>query len=116
MIPTKTRNPTIVFTPPANWNAEKDGPCGNLEVRVDTYGQSELAQLTSTWAPTENDLYLLSRGGVVEVHLLTSAQPAMAVSVVSPVEPIESEPMAAPAPVDEFPPAITIDEASHGHE
>jgi len=87
MRPTVTRGATHNYQKPDNWNAEKDGECGDLQVRAETYGESKIIQLVSTWKPNSAELKLLKQGGVVEVMLLTPIQPPMAVSVVEPIEP-----------------------------
>ena len=87
MRPTVTRNATHNFQPPANWVEERDGPCGDLQVRAETFGDQEIIELFSTWKPDENELSLLNQGCVIEIGICSSNQPVMQVGVVLPVEP-----------------------------
>lgn len=86
MHPVATRDKTITFKPPTNWDQEADGPCGDLEVRVDTYGDSKIVQHVSTWKPSHAELAMLNRGGVVEIALLVPKQPVIAAYVVEPAD------------------------------
>lgn len=88
MNPTTTRDATHNFHAPENWDPTKDGECGVLQVRAETYGKRELVQLVSTWKPTADELARLNAGGVIECMLLTTSQPPMALAVVDPVRPV----------------------------
>jgi hypothetical protein len=107
MRPTITRDATHNFQAPENWDAEKDGECGDLLVRAELYGESKIIQLVSAWKPSASELALLNAGGVVEVMLCVPNQPVMAVAVVEAAEP-------AAVIVDNREP-ITINEGAHGH-
>lgn len=85
MIPTNTREATHNFHAPKNWDAEKDGPCGVLEVRAEVNGGSQFIELVSTWKPTAEELAHLNRGGVVEIGLAQIEQCPMRAYVVDPV-------------------------------
>lgn len=117
MKPTNTRAATHLFAKPANWNSEKDGECGDLIVRAETYGKSEIVQLVSTWKPSEAELVMLQNGGVIEVSLCTPSQPAMAVAVVEPFI-LDREPVSSSlTDTDQvtLDKVVTINEEAHGH-
>jgi hypothetical protein len=99
---TKTRGETHTFTPPANWDEAKDGPCGNLSIRCESYGERDLVTLVSTWKPSAEDIAHFNRGGVLELSLITTNLPPAGMRVVDPV-------VADAAP-------ITINEEAHGNE
>jgi hypothetical protein len=87
MRPTVTRNATHLFSKPENWDDEADGPCGDLQVRAETFGGREIVELISTWKPSADELAHLNAGGVVEIGLCVITQPPMRASIVDPVEP-----------------------------
>lgn len=105
MKPTDTRDASITFTAPKDWNEDKDGKCGDLPVRVELYGESRIVQLVSTWEFSSGEREHIARGGVIEVMLCTPNQPAMAMAVVDPVgyEPATER-------------AITLNESAHGND
>ncbi len=82
MKPTNTRDATHLFAKPANWDDEADGPCGDLQVRAETFGERSIVELISTWKPTEHELAHLNRGGVVEIGICATTQPPMRAYVV----------------------------------
>jgi len=82
MQPTFIVSATHKFTPPENWDQEKDGKCGSLFVRCDLIGPNKIIELCSCWKPTPEELALLNAGGAVEVGLCIPNQPAMRVGVV----------------------------------
>lgn len=84
MQPTKTRDKTITFKKPENWDDKRDGSCGDLEVRVGEHGENRLITLTSTWKPTAFELGMLAAGGMIEVMIISASQPPMSVAVVAP--------------------------------
>lgn len=105
MRPTQTRDKTITFTPPENWDQDRDGPCGALEVRVQTHGGNEIPELVSTWKPDADELAHLNAGGVIELFIITAGkQPPVGMAVVDPVHGPKAEV-----------PHITINEDAHGH-
>lgn len=88
MRPTITRDFTHKYEAPANWN-DANGPCGDLMVRVGTYGPSHIIACTSTWKPTAEELLRLNAGGVIEIELSIPNQCVMQAYVVDPVEPVK---------------------------
>lgn len=108
MKPTVTRGAQYNFQKPENWDDEKDGPCGDLQVRKDLYGSRGIVQCVSTWKPTPEELCMLNAGGVVELAICALDQPPCAVYAVMPVEPADVR-------VIDNRPAITINEEAHGH-
>src|ERR1700733_13287433 len=94
MRPTKTRDMTITYKAPQNWDQAVDGPCGDLEVRVQTHGGNDLPELVSTWKPDANELAMLNEGGVIELFIITTGrQPPVGMCVVAPVggAPVKAE-------------------------
>jgi hypothetical protein len=86
MKPTITRGATHNFQAPENWDASTDGPCGDLQVRAETFGERQIVELISTWKPTEHELARLNAGGVIEIGLCTTTQPPIRAYVVNPVD------------------------------
>ena len=107
MRPTVTRNATHNFQKPENWDDEADGPCGDLQVRAETFGDREIVELISTWKPSAEELVRLNQGGVVEIGLCVTTQPPMRAYVVDPVE---------PALLKYVAPLTTINEDAHGDD
>lgn len=107
MTPTNTRGATHNFHAPKNWDEAKDGACGALEVRAETYGESGLMQLVSTWHPSADELARLNAGGVIECMLITTGQPPMTLAVVDALVPPAAKPEV---------PHITINEDAHGDD
>lgn len=116
MRPTFTRNKTITYKPPENWDQQTDGPCGDLEVRVQTHGDNRLPELVSTWKPDAEDIKMLNKGAVIELYIVThGAQPPVGLAVVAPVEGFTAaEPEETPVGLPESG-HITINEDAHGH-
>lgn len=85
MNPTRTRDKTVTYKPPANWVPELDGVCGDLEVRVQYHGQRRIIDNISTWKPNADELAHLNRGGVIELSVLAPVQPPVGMWVVDPV-------------------------------
>lgn len=79
-----TRGATHNYAAPSYWNAETDGECGILEVRVDAWGERKLPQCVSTWKPTAEELVQLLHGGVIELAIIGDQPPVM-LTVVEPV-------------------------------
>jgi hypothetical protein len=100
MIPGNVQGATHLFAKPTNWN-EADGTCGDLYVRAETFGESNVVRLVSAWKPSPAELAHLNRGGVIEVGICAKTQPAMCVSVAD-----EHESRG---------PSLTINEEAHGH-
>lgn len=86
MRPTVTRGARHNYQKPENWDDEKDGPCGDLQVRKELYGSRGIVQCVSTWKPSADELRALLAGGVVELAICAIDQPPCAVYVVDPVE------------------------------
>lgn len=112
MKPTVTRGATNVFSKPENWDDEKFGPCGDLQVRMDVFGGNEkgIIECYSTWKPSAGELAMLNAGGVIEVGICLPNQPVMSVSVVEPMEP------ALIKYVSQEGASITINEHAHGDD
>jgi hypothetical protein len=119
MRPTVTRNATHNFQKPANWDDSTDGPCGDLQVRAETFGDREIVELISTWKPSADELDRLHDGGVIEIGLCVTSQPPMRAYVVDPVHPVLHKYLlpneAEPSGRLETPP-ITINEHAHGDD
>lgn len=91
MRPTVTRGATNLYSAPENWDRDKDGTCGDLQVRRQFYAGSSrgITELISTWKPSGEELKMLNEGGVVELSLLAGDQPPCSLYVVAPVSPAE---------------------------
>jgi hypothetical protein len=76
----KISGATANFARPSNWDEQRDGPCGELWVRVDRYGAYK--QHNFAWKPDAEQLALLNAGGVIEVHIVNEYMPPVGVSVV----------------------------------
>lgn len=76
----KTHNKT--YAPPKGWNAEVNGPCGSLGVRIARYSE-ELTSNTSHWCPDANELALLNAGGYVALTVV-GMQPPVSLAVEMP--------------------------------
>lgn len=71
MTPIDIKGHTHRLGAPADWNEERDGPCGSLAVRV----TGSLCQ--SAWKPTAEDVALLSAGGVLILSVFGRMSPVM---------------------------------------
>lgn len=110
MRPTATRGAQHNYSKPENWDDAKDGPCGDLQVRKELYGQRGIIQCVSTWKPSAEELRMLNAGGVVECAICALDQPPCALYAVMPVESLEDQ--LASKPPEKI---ITINEDAHGH-
>lgn len=121
MRPTVTRGAQHNYQKPENWDEEKDGPCGDLQVRKELYGERGIIQCVSTWKPSAEELRALLAGGVIELLICSVDQPPCALCVVRPVASIATPDLAiAENGVGTFTEpgtgsVITINEEAHGH-
>ena len=117
MRPTFTRGATHIFEPPKNWQPETDGECGDLQVRVETFGERNIVELFSTWKPNAAEIAHINAGGVIEIGICTATQPVMRARIVDPVEAVLTPYM---PPIEEAsehdPKPITINEGAHGDD
>ena len=79
----RVRDENADFTPPGDWDKEKDGCCGVLPIRREI-GKGGRAYLYSNWKPDAKELAILNAGGVVEL-LCVGVQPPVAVGVTTAV-------------------------------
>jgi hypothetical protein len=116
MKPTVTRGATNNYQAPENWDDEKFGKCGDLQVRRDVFDGDEngLIACVSTWKPSAEDLAHFARGGVLEIALYVVNQPVMSAEVVDPVEPALINYVSHEGTADRAP--ITINEDAHGDD
>lgn len=73
MIPKRIEGTTRTLGAPANWDAERNGPCSGLaiaDVAVDLGDGRQGNIMFSAWEPTPDELRLLNAGGqlVLGVH------------------------------------------------
>lgn len=108
MLPTNTRHANRNFTPPESWDQSKDGPCGDLPVRMQMHGSRGIFELVSTWKPDAEELAHLNRGGVIELAVCSTNQPPVGLSVVDPVGTVIVEDRHGKVPT------LTINEGAHG--
>ncbi|HXH52560.1 MAG TPA: hypothetical protein VNH53_03900 [Sphingomicrobium sp.] len=68
---------------PANWNSERDGPCGALSVhdRIDDRGHPEMV---SRWELEPGDLDKLKAGAPIYLSILGEVHPVVCVFVGEP--------------------------------
>lgn len=71
---------TRLIGAPANWDPEKDGPCGALSVhdRPDGRGHNEMV---SAWVLEEGDLEKLQAGAPIYLSILGNIHPVVSVFV-----------------------------------
>lgn len=69
--------------PPRGWNADRDGSCGALPIRVERAPNGSVLACESAWEPTPRELELLNAGGLVvlrvcgwQVPVALSVEPA----------------------------------------
>ena len=115
MQPTVTRNATHNFQKPESWDDEADGPCGDLQVRAETFGDREIVELISTWKPSDYELSMLNQGGVIEIGICAVTLPVMRAYVVDPVAPALLK-YVAPQLDQVALDTLTINETAHGDE
>lgn len=77
----KIKGATANFSKPRNWNDAEAGPCGDLWVRVDSYGPYK--QHNFAWKPDPNELVALNAGAAIEVHIINDYMPPVGVTVVA---------------------------------
>jgi hypothetical protein len=111
MKPTVTRGATNNFQKPKNWDENTDESCGDLQVRLETFGKGNIIELFSTWKPSRVELLHLLNGGVVEVGLCLPNQPVMRVGVVDPV-PEALRKYVVPQTDDDAKSQVTLDDAT----
>ena len=75
MIPAPLAQATRVFKAPADWDAEKNGPCGDLQI-VDINGF-----MVSAWRPTREELVALTKGKPVLLAIAGSVHPVVSLGV-----------------------------------
>jgi hypothetical protein len=77
----------IRFTPPRDWDRERDGECFDLPVQ-----RLEDGECVSLWKPTAAERHLIANGGVIRLGVV-GGQPPVSVSVVEAKElpPISAE-------------------------
>lgn len=79
MIPKRIADATHYLGKPKNWDADKDGDCHGLAVRV-----VEDNVFQSAWEPTPGELETLNAGGLVILNVV-GGQPPVSVSVEMPL-------------------------------
>lgn len=70
---------TRMLGAPADWNAERDGPCLGLPIRDEMRG--DLLHMTSAWFPTAAELALLQAGAPVHLVVIGAGHPPVWVGV-----------------------------------
>lgn len=91
MQPVKIRDETASFKKPHDWDEATEGPCGELSVRVEPFG-TYAHSFYSNWKPNAEELTLLNNGGVVEIEVVSNAQPPLSVAVVKQCYPGDGRP------------------------
>ncbi len=81
MKPTKINGATKVYKAPENWDAERDGPCVDLYVRVEAGEMKHHpSKCYSTWKPTAEEIVKLMAGAEVTL-VVVGGQPPVALYV-----------------------------------
>ena len=76
-----------IFNPPQGWD-QNQLPCDSLHVVVGDYcGQPSI---TSHWQPSDEELEMLNRGGVIALSIIGLGMPPVAINIVEiPAVPLE---------------------------
>lgn len=80
MIPGRIEGTTQVLGAPKDWNAERDGPCGGLPIRVERIDEGRM-MISSAWFPTAEELLLLQAGAPVILRVRAHSHPVVALGV-----------------------------------
>lgn len=75
MTPVKIKGETSSLKKPRNWDESRDGPCGELSVRVEPFGI--YLDYRSNWKPSVVELKRLNAGGVIELSCIGGQPPVM---------------------------------------
>lgn len=75
MIAKRISGATKVLGPPEGWDADKDGACTKLAVRIVNDGEADIFQ--SAWEPTPDELAKLNAGGVVILSVYGAQLPVV---------------------------------------
>lgn len=67
------------YKKPIDWDESRDGACGDLSVRKDSYGR--YTQFNFAWKPTPAELAAITAGGQIEVHIINNYMPPVGVTV-----------------------------------
>lgn len=65
---------------PADWDAQRDGPCSVLHIRDEKFA-SGLRQMVSAWYPTTEELAAMVDGAPVYLTIIGSAHPPVMLAV-----------------------------------
>jgi len=76
MNPVKFNEANIVYAPPALWDSEALGPCGELNVCVDQDGTH-----VSVWEPTAEERAKIANGANIQLGVVTNQQPPVYVAL-----------------------------------
>lgn len=79
MLATEIPGANATLGPPKDWNKEKNGECGSLNVIYD----SRKNTFTSAWKPSKDELEVLMAGGFVSVCIYSNVHPAISIGVAS---------------------------------
>lgn len=73
MIPGRILNATRVLGAPVDWDAERDGPCCGLPVRLELAGG--LPTMVSAWQPTPAEIAAIVQGSPVYLRVVGGSHP-----------------------------------------
>lgn len=82
MTPQKIEGATRTLGAPKDWNAERDGECGSLDILDQSAGGVNM--MHSVWKPTPEELAALSAGGEVRLTVFGEVHPPVAIGVLAP--------------------------------
>jgi hypothetical protein len=78
MKPVAIEGMTRDLVKPRDWDDEKNGTCGSLEIRDEEFRFGN--GMISHWKPSENELKILNEGGVVQLCVCGEVHPPVALS------------------------------------
>lgn len=79
MLAARIENPTTTFKPPADWDVEDNGHCGELAIRVER--ESGLLWMRSAWEAEPDEVLHLMAGGKVILGVSGTGHPVVSLSV-----------------------------------
>lgn len=80
MIPIDRKDATHRLGAPANWDGDKDGPCGVLAVADVTY-ESGANAMESLWRPEPEEIAAIVAGNPVILSIVGNFHPVVALGV-----------------------------------
>ncbi|MCW3837841.1 hypothetical protein ACFQ1E_17490 [Sphingomonas canadensis] len=76
-------NATRCGGPPADWDEERDGPCGTLAI-ADVLTADRRPAMESLWRPDRTDIERLIAGGAIALGVVGTMHPVVYLAVTEP--------------------------------